>query len=139
MCGLSGDESKGTSNETNEQKSIEIVPCIVKFRPCEKWRGEYGFDWVREKDGYEETIKCDHAEKNFYFDYSNKAQEDFLKERMGEKNYKHTMHKEERRLRKMHAQDNTPFDQGELDDYMYQLYDRYKNDAWAYSDPIKTL
>ena len=47
MCGLSGDESKGTSNETNEQKSIEIVPCIVKFRPCEKWRGEYGFDWVR--------------------------------------------------------------------------------------------
>lgn len=45
-----------TQNESNPVDPIqeEINPrCIVKFRPADNWKGEYGFDWFREGD-YEE-------------------------------------------------------------------------------------
>lgn len=45
-----GDES------TDLKKEEEIDPrCIVKFRPHDNWKGEYGFDWFREGD-YEELF-----------------------------------------------------------------------------------
>lgn len=50
----------GTTNKKaeNNQDKVEDVHCLVKFRPCKDWRGEYGFDWVREgeKDFYKERI-----------------------------------------------------------------------------------
>ena len=49
MC-LTGDKA------TNVKKEEEIDPrCVVKFRPADGWKGEYGFDWFREGD---------HGEKN---------------------------------------------------------------------------
>lgn len=49
MC-LTGDKA------TNVKKEEKIDPrCVVKFRPADGWKGEYGFDWFREGD---------HGEKN---------------------------------------------------------------------------
>ncbi len=54
-----GSRSGGTSNG-NENGKQNVVSCMVKFRPCKDWRGEYGFDWVREdSDFFEEVIVPD--------------------------------------------------------------------------------
>lgn len=39
------------TDATEVQKEEVIDPrCIVKFRPADDWKGEYGFDWFREGD-----------------------------------------------------------------------------------------
>lgn len=41
----------GNNSEKAEKEKEEINPrCIVKFRPADDWKGEYGFDWFREGD-----------------------------------------------------------------------------------------
>lgn len=61
--------SKGTAmmhgdqgnNATNTAIAVEISPtaaialAVVYFRPTEEWHGEYGFDWLREKDNLPKT------------------------------------------------------------------------------------
>lgn len=40
-----------TTDSKNTDKGEMIDPrCIVKFRPADDWKGEYGFDWFREGD-----------------------------------------------------------------------------------------
>lgn len=54
----SGEAAKNVQDSSSQREKVEEVPCIVKFRPCKDWSGEYGFDWVREgKEDYEEIIK----------------------------------------------------------------------------------
>ena len=54
----SGEASKSANGFSSEEEKIEDVSCIVKFRPCEDWSGEYGFDWVREgREDFEEKIR----------------------------------------------------------------------------------
>lgn len=53
-----------TETDASGIQSEEMIDprCIVKFRPVEGWKGEYGFDWFREGDYY-----CRHFG---YTDYS---------------------------------------------------------------------
>lgn len=42
-------------SQGGDKEKTEIVSCWAKFRPWEDWRGEYGFDWLREgPDDYKE-------------------------------------------------------------------------------------
>ncbi|NDV65073.1 hypothetical protein D0T60_07440 [Bacteroides sp. 224] len=34
----------------NAPAKIEEMDCVVHFRPCQDWKGEYGFDWMRVGD-----------------------------------------------------------------------------------------
>ena len=53
-----GESANKVNDPSSEEKILEDVPCIVKFRPCKDWRGEYGFDWVREgEEDYKERIQ----------------------------------------------------------------------------------
>lgn len=68
MC-LTGDKA------TNVKKEEEIDPrCIVKFRPADDWKGEYGFDWFRMGDC---TEKTSNSESRLFSSYSNIMQGDF--------------------------------------------------------------
>ena len=61
-----GEETKNVQYSSSEENKVEEVPCIVRFRPREDWRGEYGFDWVREGwDDYEERINADKEGYNY--------------------------------------------------------------------------
>lgn len=74
----------GSSAEGVKNKSEEIVEtnCIVKFRPCKDWRGEYGFDWVREgeNDFYKERISSID-----YSDVSYLNAIEYMKQKLGDK------------------------------------------------------
>lgn len=51
----SGEAAKNVQDSSSQREKVEEVPCIVKFRPCKDWSGEYGFDWVREgREDFEE-------------------------------------------------------------------------------------
>lgn len=53
-----GSSSSNGNDSNTKSNEIEDVSCLVKFRPCDDWHGEYGFDWVREgKQDYEEKIE----------------------------------------------------------------------------------
>ena len=68
------------ANGFSLEENVEDVPCIVKFRPCKDWRGEYGFDWVREgKEDFEERF-------NRALDTAIIASS-IIKEKMGRRNY----------------------------------------------------
>lgn len=50
---LHGEQKNSYNNkaENYETKKEEIKPkCVVYFRPHDKWKGEFGFDWVRMGD-----------------------------------------------------------------------------------------
>lgn len=50
------DKSTESPKNDKQQQGNKVVSCFAKFRPCEDWRGEYGFDWVREgKEDYKEV------------------------------------------------------------------------------------
>jgi hypothetical protein len=52
-----GESAQNVQDSSSEENNVEEVSCIAKFRPCKDWRGEYGFDWVREgPDDYEEKM-----------------------------------------------------------------------------------
>lgn len=54
---MAGEAANSVNGFSSEEEKVEDALCIVKFRPCEDWSGEYGFDWVREgKDDFEEKI-----------------------------------------------------------------------------------
>ena len=48
--GSSKSSNHGGGNNKDSNNNPEAVKCIVKFRPRSDWRGEYGFDWVREQN-----------------------------------------------------------------------------------------
>ena len=55
--GKPGEAAKEVEESSSESKKNKEVSCIAKFRPWKDWRGEYGFDWVREgPDDYEEEF-----------------------------------------------------------------------------------
>ena len=59
-------QPKTTSTEDKKEEKKK-KSCVVKFRPCKDWRGEYGFDWVREKsEMFEEA--CVPDENGYYTD-----------------------------------------------------------------------
>ena len=146
MC-QAGDAVKTSNDSSSKENKVEEVPCIVKFRPCKDWRGEYGFDWVREEnDDFDETIEYDNKNSGFYFDFSFKEQEDFVRKKMGKDKdgsykYDKLKRKKRREIRKAHVNDNPPCPaddfNAELEDFMYGLYDEYKTEAWASSDRKK--
>ena len=50
-------ESAKIVKKVFDDKEVYDSTCIVKFRPRKDWKGEYGFDWVREGvNDYEEKI-----------------------------------------------------------------------------------
>lgn len=58
-----------TANKPNDV--IIDSRCIVKFRPADDWKGEYGFDWFREGD-YGEVFKNGSRGKTYAFTYTPK-------------------------------------------------------------------
>ena len=46
----------GNVNNQDKSKKDEEKKCLVKFRPCNEWQGEYGFDWVREDSDYPKVV-----------------------------------------------------------------------------------
>lgn len=44
--------------KAEDEEEVLVDPFLVRFRPRDDWRGEYGFDWVREGwDDYEERLE----------------------------------------------------------------------------------
>ena len=50
QCGKQSAADKQAAAEKEQKESTETASGIARFRPCENWSGEYGFDWVREKE-----------------------------------------------------------------------------------------
>lgn len=50
----------GADPANTPEEEIIDSRCIVKFRPHDKWEGEYGFDWFREGD-YGEILKSNNG------------------------------------------------------------------------------
>ncbi len=80
---MAGESANKVNDSSSEKEIIEDVHCIVKFRPCKDWRGEYGFDWVREgeKDFYKERI----GSSVETYEYDSFRDLDYVKALRGEK------------------------------------------------------
>ena len=116
MC-ISGSDSNSPEIEVVDGKKVVKKPCVVKFRPCKHWRGEYGFDWARVPfDEFEERRDFDSTrdvgDKMMPVDVS---VENYLKKTMGKDKHGESLFDKEvgkrlMELRKEHKNDNPPFD-----------------------------
>ena len=62
--GGGGSNSSSSSSSKNEEKK-----CIVRFFPCDGWKGEYGFDWFRtEDDPIREEVDEEGTKASAYYD-----------------------------------------------------------------------
>lgn len=96
------DPATSSSSDQQAEEKKKYQPCIVTFRPCKDWRGEYGFDWVRDgKEDYEERYSCG-------FEYI-KTHVKPLEKKMGTKEYKQWRKDEEKKLQKK-LKDDPNFD-----------------------------
>lgn len=139
---MAGEAAKGTKGFASEKNEVEEVPCIVKFRPCTDWRGEYGFDWVREgSDDYKERIG------NIKYYPTEVYMTEFLRKKLGKDKegrdvYDSLMEKKKRELLRqqeserknklkslgfVYRERNTlsPDNEDELTNYIYDLYAKH--------------
>ena len=49
-CGKMSPSEKAAMGNQDEREDAVRVSGIARFRPCEDWLGEYGFDWIREEN-----------------------------------------------------------------------------------------
>ena len=110
-----GSSNGGGSDQQNEKKKVS---CIVKFRPCKDWRGEYGFDWMREgsKD-FEERIDLRDV------DLTKKQKEQVICSHMGKEKYR----KWQRKLVLNILNANTEQDADKAREEYQKAYDSYFN------------
>jgi type VI secretion system secreted protein VgrG len=50
MHGTNGNSFTNTAKEVTASATDSIALAVVYFRPLDTWKGEFGFDWLREKD-----------------------------------------------------------------------------------------
>lgn len=64
-----GNETSTEATKVEDYKDIDSR-CIVKFRPADDWKGEYGFDWFREGD-YGEELNNNGGRKFSHYENDN--------------------------------------------------------------------
>lgn len=132
---VSGTMTEGELRKLKEEEEEKKkVSCIVKFRPCEDWRGEYGFDWVREgPEDYEERIDCRDVP---FTDDQNKQ---IIRKHMGEEKYRIWRRKHALAILEANSDEEMKKAradyQSSLEDYYNKLNEREVNenfdaDAW---------
>lgn len=59
----------GSNSSSSDSSEKEVKKCIVKFFPCDGWKGEYGFDWFRtEDDPIREEVDEEGTKAAAYYD-----------------------------------------------------------------------
>lgn len=116
--GLTGTSAQSDYTNAEKEEEAKRVSCIVKFRPCKDWRGEYGFDWVRGgEEDYEERIDLRDI------DLTKKQKEQIIRKHMGEEKYR----KWKRKLMLNILNGNTEEERTKASEQYDKAFDRYYN------------
>ena len=67
--GSSSSGGGGNNSSSSDSSEKEVKKCIVRFFPCDGWKGEYGFDWFRtEDDPIREEVDEEGTKASAYYD-----------------------------------------------------------------------
>lgn len=132
---ISGPMQESERQEQERKKEEEKrVSCVVKFRPCKDWRGEYGFDWVRKgEEDYEERIDLMDTP------YTKDQKKQIIRKHMGEEKYRKWQRKHALAILNANSEEETKKArqdyQRSFDDYYNKLtntevMESFDSDAW---------